>query len=140
MDWENIPSQEIIDTSFGFIYRLTHIPTGTKYIGKKQFHSKTKRPPLKGKKRKRLCIKESDWREYYSSSEDMKALLEKDGPESFKREILEITSCAWEHMFLEHQWQITEKVLFRDDYINGIIHIRLGRPPKALIEKYRVQY
>jgi len=136
-NWENIPTQEEIDNSFGFIYRITHLPSGIKYIGKKQLHSKTRKPPLKGKKRKRLVIKESDWREYFSSSEEIQRLLAKDGPDAFKREILCLTSCAWENMWLEHKYQVDENVLFRDDYINGIIHIRLGRPPKALVEKYK---
>ena len=138
-DWENIPSQDIIDNSFGFIYRITHIPSGIKYIGKKQFHSKTRKPPLKGMKRKRLVIKESDWRDYFSSSEEINRLLKQDGPDAFKREILLITSCAWEHMWLEHKLQVDENVLFRDDYLNGIIHIRLNKPPKALIEKYKIK-
>ena len=137
-EWENIPNQDIIDNSFGFIYRIIHISSDMKYIGKKQFHSKTRKPPLKGKKRKRIIIKESDWRNYYSSSEEFKYLWEKDGPDAFRREILCTTSCAWEHMWLEHKYQIDENVLFRDDYVNGIIHIRLGRPPKALIDKYKI--
>lgn len=138
-DWENMPTQDQIDTSFGFIYRITHLPSGLKYIGKKQLFSKTRKPPLKGKKRKRIIIKESDWRTYFSSSEEIQRLLKQDGPDAFKREILCLTSCAWENMWLEHKFQIDENVLFRDDYLNGIIHIRLGKCPKALQEKYNLQ-
>ena len=137
-DWENIPSQDIIDNSFGFIYKITHLPSNLKYIGKKQFHSKTRKPPLKGKKRKRLVIKESDWRDYFSSSEEINRLLKQDGPDAFKREMLLISTCAWEHMWLEHELQVNENVLFRDDYLNGIIHIRLRKCPEALKDKYRI--
>jgi len=137
-DWLNIPSQEDIDNSFGFIYQIEHLPSGIKYIGKKQFFSKTRKPPLKGKKRKRLVVKESDWRTYFSSSEEISRLLIKDGPDAFRREILCLTSCAWEHMWLEHKYQIDSNVLFRDDYINGIVHIRLGKCPVALKEKYKI--
>jgi hypothetical protein len=136
-DWENLPSQEEINNSFGFVYRITHLPSGLKYIGKKQFFSKNRKPPLKGKKRKRIVIKESDWRTYFSSSEELKKMLERDGADAFHREILCLTSCAWEHMWLEHKYQVDENVLFRDDYLNGIIHIRLCKSPKALRDKYK---
>ena len=44
--WEELP--------FGFVYLITNTVDGKKYIGKKQIEKKTKRPPLKGKKRKRI--------------------------------------------------------------------------------------
>lgn len=135
MQWENVP--EKIEDWFGFVYRITCLSNGKKYIGKKQFWSNQKRPPLKGKKRGRRVTKESDWKEYYGSSNDLKADLQKYGKENFKREILELTTCKWENAYLELMWQLKENAVVREDYYNGIINIRLNGPPKDLVDKYR---
>lgn len=138
-DWINVP--EKIEDWFGFIYRTERINAkeGEKryYIGKKQFWSNQKRPPLKGKKRGRRVVKESDWKSYYGSSNDLKADIEKYGKENFKREILELTTCKWENAYLELMWQLKENALLREDYYNGILNLRLNSPPKDLIEKYK---
>jgi len=53
--------------AFGFVYVVTHVISGKKYIGKKAlFHNRTL-PPLKGKKRRRKVVKESDWKTYFGS-------------------------------------------------------------------------
>jgi len=135
--WENIP--EDISEWFGFVYRITCLSNGKKYIGKKQFWSNQKRPPLKGQKRSRRVTKESDWKKYYGSSNDLKEDLQKYGKENFKREILELTTCKWESAYLELMWQLKENAILREDYYNGIINIRLNGPPKDLVEKYRVK-
>ena len=139
--WENVP--ENIEEWFGFVYRISRINAkeGERkhYIGKKQFWSNQKRPPLKGQKRSRRVTKESDWRKYYSSSNELKEDLKKYGKENFKREILELTTCKWESAYLELMWQLKENAILREDYYNGIINIRLNGPPKNLVEKYRVK-
>lgn len=53
--------------TIGFVYEITHKPTGKKYIGKKSLYHKKTRPPLKGYKRKRVEYVESDWLSYYGS-------------------------------------------------------------------------
>ena len=53
--------------SEGFIYMITY-NDGTKYIGKKSFWSR-RRTNVKGKLRKKLVTKESDWVTYRGSSE-----------------------------------------------------------------------
>jgi hypothetical protein len=134
--WENVP--EDISAWFGFVYRIICLSNGKKYIGKKQFWSNQKRPPLKGKTRSRRVTKESDWRKYYGSSNELKEDLKKYGKENFKREILELTTCKWESAYLELMWQLKENAILREDYYNGIINIRLNGPPKHLVEKYKV--
>lgn len=134
MDWENIP--EDINEHFGFIYRVTCLVNNKKYVGKKQFFSNQKRPPLKGKKKARRVQKESDWRKYYGSSNELLSDIEKYGKDNFRREILELTSCKWENAYAELMWQLKEHAIVREDYYNGILNIRLGKCPKDLKEKY----
>lgn len=134
MDWENIPNN--IEDYFGFIYRITCLSNNKKYIGKKQFFKNEKRPPLKGKKKSRRVVKESDWKKYYGSSNELLADIQKYGKENFKREIIDLTSCKWENAYKELMWQLKENAIVRDDYYNGIINIRLGKIPKHLKEEY----
>lgn len=134
MEWTNIP--ENINEWFGFVYKITNIKTGVFYIGKKQFFSKKTLKPLMGKKRKRKTFVQSDWKSYYGSSEQLKKDVISFGEINFKREILELTTCKWESAYIELLWQMKEKVLLRNDTYNGIIHVRIGKTPKHLSEKY----
>ena len=86
--WENVP--EDVSTWFGFVYRITCISNGKKYIGKKQFWSNQKRPPLKGQKRSRRVTKESDWKKYYGSCPELKDDIVLLGKDKFKRSILSL--------------------------------------------------
>ena len=70
IDWGhwNCELDAIPEDALGFVYRITEKSTDKFYIGIKQLYKQIKRPPLKGKKRKRICQLESDWRTYCSSS------------------------------------------------------------------------
>ena len=121
--------------AFGFIYEITNTVTNKKYIGKKQCISKFKRRPLKGKKNKRVELKESDWKEYTSSSTELNDDLKKYGKEKFVFKILKFCYSKWELAYFEISEQIANRVLLRDDYYNGIINVRIGRPPKNFLDK-----
>ena len=90
MQWtyEGNEIDQIPDDYEGFVYLITNTTTGQKYIGKKLAKFKTTKPPLKGKKNKRRGTKESDWREYYGSSDRLNAGVETLGEDKFTREIL----------------------------------------------------
>ena len=72
-----------INDFFGFVYRITNLQTGKQYIGRKYFYSKRK--PRGGKRR---VTSESDWKQYYGSSDELKADRKIFGSDIFKREIL----------------------------------------------------
>jgi len=131
-NWKNLPEDLNIDDHYAIIYKITNTITNRKYIGKKQLWSKITRPPLKGKKRKRIEYKKSDYITYYGSSTELKEDIIKYGIDNFQREILEIVKCKWEAAYVELYYQLKEQVIFRDDYYNGIINIRLPKPPKDL--------
>ena len=72
---------------FGFVYRITNIQSGKRYIGRKYFQQKRK--PRGGKRR---VTSESDWKKYYGSSDELKADRKLLGNFAFKREILSLHS------------------------------------------------
>lgn len=110
----------------GFVYCITDKLTNKKYIGKKLWISKRKLPPLKGQKRKRTKIIETDWRTYYGSSDLVNQLLEEHGESNFHREILHFCYNKSELSYLEAKEQFDRNVLLSDEYYNGIINCRIG--------------
>lgn len=121
------------ENMFGFIYEITNKINGKKYIGKKQCVRKIKRKPLKGKTRNRIDHKESDWKTYTSSSNELNEDIKKYGKENFEFRILKVCGSKWELGYEEIKEQIARDVLRRDDYYNGIINVRIGTPPKSLL-------
>ena len=120
--------------TFGFIYEITNTVNGKKYIGKKQCKSKLRRKPLKGRQNKRIEIKESDWKQYTSSSNSLNEDIIKFGKDKFVFKVIKTCGSKWELAYFEISEQIAKNVLLRDDYYNGIINVRIGRPPKKFLE------
>lgn len=73
-------------------------------------------------------IRESDWRTYYGSSEQLLTDLKEMGDEVFNREILYLCKGKSVCSYVEMREQILRDVLLRDDYYNqfigGKIHAR----------------
>lgn len=110
----------------GFIYLITNLVTNRKYIGKKLARFKTTKPPLKGKKNKRRGHKESDWRDYWGSSDKLNEDVQILGTDKFTREILYFCRSRAEMSYLEAKEQFDRRVLETDNYYNGIINVRVG--------------
>lgn len=126
----------IDERTFGFIYEITNNILNKKYIGKKQCISRIKRRPLKGKTRNRIDHKESDWKTYTSSSNELNLDIEKYGKDNFTFKIIKACGSKWELAYEEIKEQISQNVLLRDDYYNGIINVRIGTPPKDIKQSY----
>lgn len=118
--------EEIPEGIEAFVYLITNTTNGKKYVGKKLTQKKITRPPLKGRKNKRRSKVESDWREYWGSSDNLKEDVEALGVENFTREILHYCPTRGVASYLEAQEQFEREVLLRDDYYNGIINVRVG--------------
>ena len=122
--YNSSPLEEIPETAYGYVYLITNTVTGRKYIGKKLFwFRKTKQ--VKGKK-KRIKV-ESDWRDYWSSSDEVKKDVEIVGSDKFIREILHICPNKGSCNYLEAREQMDRRVLETDDYYNGQIQCRVHR-------------
>ena len=128
MQWtyQGIIVEEIPEGIIGFVYLITNLTTGRKYIGKKLAQFKRTKPPLKGKKRKRKTTVESDWRDYWGSSESLQADVATLGPDKFTRERIYYCKSRSELSYLEAKEQFDRCVLETDDYYNGIINVRVG--------------
>jgi hypothetical protein len=124
--YQNQPVEEIPEGHIGFVYLITNLQSGQKYIGKKLAQFKRTKPPLKGKRLKRRSTVESDWREYWGSSDRLNADVQSLGPENFTREILYLCKSKAEMSYLEAREQFERRVLESDDYYNGIINVRVG--------------
>jgi hypothetical protein len=135
--WILNESVVITEETFGFIYEITNTATNKKYIGKKQCQSRIKRKPLKGKIRNRIDYRESDWKLYTSSSNDLNEEIKIYGKDKFIFKILRTCDSKWALAYYEIKEQIDKEVLFKDEYHNGIINCRIGKAPKAEMEKFK---
>jgi hypothetical protein len=120
-------TSEMIEDWIGFVYLITDKDNGMKYVGKKLLTRIAKLPPLKGKKRKRHVVKETDWKKYYGSSDTVKLMIEEKGVDNFHREILYLCKTKGQLGYLEAKYQFANDVLLRDDYYNGIIQAKIHR-------------
>jgi len=116
--------------AFGFVYEITNKTNNRKYIGKKQCRMRIKRKPLKGLKRNRITHAESDWKNYTGSSKELNEDIIKCGKENFDFVILEWGNSKFELGYKEIKLQLLNDVLLKEEYYNGIINVRIGRPPK----------
>jgi hypothetical protein len=134
--WIISESVFITDDMFGFIYEITNKITNKKYIGKKQCFNRVKKKPLKGYKKNRISQKQSDWKLYTSSSKELNEDIEKYGKENFIFKIIRVCNSKWALAYYEIKEQLDQNVLLRNDYYNGIINVRIGRPPKEEKDKF----
>jgi hypothetical protein len=97
---EVLSLEDLPQNTYGFIYIVTHLPSGKSYIGKKSlFHNVKKKLTKKqlaeqtGRGRKpttEVIQKESDWKTYYGSAKPILDLIKEGKQEEFTREILQL--------------------------------------------------
>ena len=117
--------EELPQDVVGFVYIITNTTNDRQYIGKKLAKFRRSRPPLKGRKNKRRTKVESDWRDYYGSSDELNEDIERIGKDSFKREILFYCYSKSELSYIEAREQFNYRVLESDKYYNGHIRVRV---------------
>ena len=133
MTWlfENAPVESLPEDCVGYVYLITNLVTGRKYIGKKLAKfSKTTYKVVKlkngNKKRKKIKSKiDSDWQTYYGSNDELNKDIQNLGSENFKREILYYCTSKAQCSYIEAREQFRHQVLESDAYYNGQISVRV---------------
>jgi len=121
--YQNNEIKELTDMpehTFGFIYEVTHTPTGKKYLGRKQLLSVTRK--LLGKKelalitdkrssKKKTITKETDWKAYYGSHPEIKQMVKEGKQLEFTREILIFVSTKKQLTYYEDKYLYMKGVI-----------------------------
>lgn len=114
-----------VGSNYGYVYIITNLINNRQYIGKKFFWS-TKRKQV-NKKRKSYKV-ESDWKEYWSSSEELKNDVLTLGNENFSREIIHLCPNKGTANYLEAKEQFTRSVLENKSlWYNSWISVKVMR-------------
>lgn len=117
-------TSEDIKNYVGFVYLITNQTNGKQYIGKKLFWA-IKRKQVKNVRKRYKA--ESDWKEYWSSSEELKADVQLLGKKNFTREILHLCTHKGTANYLEAREQIDRRVLESDHWYNGWIAVKVQK-------------
>lgn len=138
--YQNREIKELTDMpegSFGFIYEVTHLPSGKKYLGRKQLISVTKK--ALGKKelaliidkrasKKKTVIQETDWKTYHGSHPEIKQLIKDKKQLEFTREILMFVPTKKQLTYYEDKYLYMKGVIEPGSvYINDSISGRFFR-------------
>tara|TARA_B100001113_G_C20694380_1_gene442221 strand:+ start:9 stop:410 length:402 start_codon:yes stop_codon:yes gene_type:complete len=109
----------------GFVYMITELDTGKKYIGKKFFWKPKTLPKTKSRKRRIKTRTESDWKDYYGSNKLVQQLVENKGKDKYRREILKLCKTKGECSYYEAKYQFKYDVLLSDEYYNELISCKI---------------
>ncbi len=109
----------------GFVYLITNLVNYKKYIGKKNFWKPKILPVNKTRKKRVRTRTESDWREYYGSSQEVILLVGQTGKDNFQREILKLCKTKGEMSYYEAKYQFEKDVLLNDEYYNEFIGCKI---------------
>lgn len=129
---------------FGFVYRIVNLNNNMEYIGKKQFFS-TQRKTVKGKTRRKIVKKETDWKTYRSSSEYLKTDIEELGENNFLFLIESLHKTKGSLFYAEIDAQIFEDVLRTKlpngerKYYNRMVGNIKFLPPEEVPEETRMK-
>ena len=120
-----------VEDYYGFIYLIENLVNGKKYIGRK-FLTKAGYKTVKGK-RKKIRV-ESDWRDYYGSSNSLKEDIDYYGKDSFRRTILRLCKSRGECNYFETKYIFDTDAILDPKYYNSWVSCKIqASQVKALL-------
>ncbi len=122
--YQDEPFTEVPEGYQAFVYVITCVPTGRKYIGKKLFKF-TRSAKKKGKRVKKQI--DSDWLDYYGSNKELLQHVEIFGKEKFTREIIRLCKSKGEASYYEAKEQFATDALLSESYYNSWIMVRVRK-------------
>jgi hypothetical protein len=125
--YNNSPFTVAPEDCEGFVYVIQNPFTKRYYIGQKRFWSVKKLPPLKGKVNKRHKTVETNWKDYWGSSDALQLALEAEGKHTYKRIILKLCKTKGDLNYEETRLQFEYNVLRDPLSFNGIINCKIHR-------------
>lgn len=117
-------NEEDIGNHYGFVYIITHISTGQKYIGKK-FFTKSKTRQVKGKKKKSRVS--SDWQTYWGSNTELQEQIKLNGEDAYTREILYLCKSRSECSYWETFEIFNRHALLSESYHNSWVTCKIHK-------------
>ncbi len=117
-------SESDIEKQYGFVYLITNRINGRKYIGRK-YLSKAGYRIINGKRKK--IRKDSDWRTYFGSSEELKKDIIEYGIDNFSREILHFCRTRGHTNYLELKEIVNQCALETNNYYNSWVSARIHK-------------
>ena len=111
-----------VEDYYGFIYLIENMANGKKYIGRK-FLTKAGYKTVKGK-RKKIRV-ESDWRDYYGSSNSLKEDIDLYGKDSFRRTILRLCKSRGECNYFETKYIFDNDAILDPNFYNSWVSCKI---------------
>ncbi len=126
-----ITPEDIPEWAIGFVYCITSLVLehdSKFYIGKKQLNSsrrtrisKKEKTSTKTRKTFKVVVKQSNYLEYYGSSQELLKDIELHGKDKFHREILFFCKSKKRLSYMEVAEQIKREVLSANSYNGNIL-------------------
>lgn len=126
--------EEMPEHTYGFVYLITNNKNGKKYVGKKAVLSVSyKVEYVEGKRPGRLrkvkvpVYRESTWRNYFGSGQEIIEAVKQEGKDNFTREILRFVPTKKLLTYYEMKELCERDVLESDEYYNDNILAKFYR-------------
>lgn len=123
--YKNQPfTSDLAQGYYGFIYQITNKLDGKKYIGRK-YLTQAATKQVNGKKKK--IRKESNWENYWSSSDILKEQVKQLGEDNFTREVLYLCKTRSECNYMETREIFLKNALLSDDFIKAWVSCKIHK-------------
>lgn len=119
--------ENLIEDNVSFVYIIFNALNDKKYIGKKSFYFKKVLPKNSKRSRRKHLKVQSDWKDYYGSSPELLADIEKLGKENFHRRMLRLCKSKGEASYFEAKFQFETDAILSEEYYNSWVQVKVRK-------------